>query len=565
MKVKIPNPIDTCEEQTALSKEANAGASSLTVLNNNGISANNFIVLAKMGTEQAEIVQVSSISGANTLVLSGTTRFGHGSGSFIFVTPFNQVEISRKATASSTFAVLTTIDLEVDQFLTIFEDTGGQTTNFYKSRFKNESSGQFSSFSQIRAGTGRTTREASAIIDTILLRTEDPDGEFTTRQQVLDDVNLGYQEVVNALIQASAEYFQRKLEIPTEDFKFEYSLPDDFREVQEVRDGNENIVNPNPRATIFDLEPGYEIVGRNIIYINDVPQPSSTSTPSPTTVLINDAFDTDGTWAAELDAENVTTDLDEFKVGTGSINFDVDVSNDSGNVAAITNSTMTAQDLSDFDDSGKWRVWVFIPDVTYTSNVTFRWGSSSTVFWALTVERDFRRKSLHDGWNLLEFNWGDSAVAETGDPGTSDAEAIDYLSVRINYTANQPDDTDYRIDAVKIANSWNGNNFYEVTYLFQPNQLVDEMDLIQLAEGQQGLLIDYAVAQILFRKGERDTQAERTLKRFNDNLSTFITQSAKRTRRMIGFRLYGYRRKYGRQRILGNVVTKDKDFILRKV
>lgn len=534
MLVKVRNPIETCQEISAVSKAATAGDSSLTVLNNEGYSSNDFIVVRAIGDEQAELRQIDSTSGATTIKLQSPVSFSHPVGTVVFFIPYDQVEVSRKTTASGAFSVLTTRNLEVDEEFTVHDDTGGQTTHFYRTRFKNSQTGQFSSFSAILPGTGYSTRALKPMIDSVLERTNDRDGKFTTRLMVLKDMNFAYQKIISRLIQASHEFFLRSLEIPTEDFKHQYTLPDNFREIQVVRNGDQQVVPATPRDDRSSV--GYEMVGRNILFLEDVPGPVSGSTAAPTLVLINDAFDTDGTWTASDDAENVTTDTDEFKVGTGSINFDVDVSDSSSNQATMSVTNMTAQNLGSFDESGKWRVWIFLPDVTYINSVEMRWGSSSTKYWALDTEKDYKKFSFHDGWNLVEFNWADGDVTETGSPVLADAQAIDFLYFTIKYSAAQPDDEDFRLDAIKIANRWDHNSVYEAEYLSQPPQLVNEMDEIDLPEGYQYLLVDYAVGQIYRRQPEKETVATRVLRNFDKELSMFVSQSSKRTRRRRGMR-----------------------------
>lgn len=559
MLIKTRNP-NVSSEKSSISESANSGITDIKVLNNQGFSANDYIVIGKIGDDQTELRQISSVSVSDTLNLSAAISFSHSVGTEISTIAYNQLEISYKTTESGSYTVLTTTGIEVDDEFTTYDHTAGQTTFFYRTRFYNSQTGQYSSYSAERKGSGPSTKEVSKMVNMVLLQTEDPNAEFSTREQVLDYINYAYQEVINAITQATPSFFQKNIEYQTTDFQHEYVLPDDFREVQEIRDGNDVIVSPAKRNTTFEGTMGYELVGLNTIYFNTVPTPTATST-TPVQVLANNAYNTDGSWVASLDATNVTTDLDEFKTGIGSVNFDIDVSLDAGNVAAITNSTMTAQDLSDYEDSGKWRIWVYLPDVTYLTNVGFRWGSSASDYWSLTQTKDYKNVALKNGWNLIEFDWASSSVTETGTPSSS---AIDYLQLRITYSALQGDDTDYRLNAMYIASSYAAEQVYQVKYIYQPPQLVNEMDEVMLPPGNQGLLIDYAVSKILYRKGERDTLAKSLMDGFNKAISKFIAQSAKRTRRMIHMRPQGVERHYGRNLYGGNVVSTDQDFIVVK-
>lgn len=547
MLIKIRNPIEVAIELSGLSNKANAGENSITVLNNEGFSANDWVVIRAIGDEQAELKQIYQVSTSGTITLTSTLSFSHAIGTKVFSLPYNQYEISRKTTESGSFSVLATNNLEVDDEYSVYDDTGGQTSYFYRTRFLNSHSGQYSSYSSTLKGTGYSTRAVKIMIDTILSRTNDKYGKFTSRSEVLRDVNYAYQQVINKLMAASSEYFLHSLEIPTESFQHEYTLPSDFRELIDIRDSDSNLIIPISRHDSYESR-GYELIGRNTLYLEDIPEPYTNSTVTPTVVFKNDAYDEDGTWVAGEDAENVTTDNDEYKTGVGSINFDIDVSDSANNLATITNSTFTAQDLDSYEDTGKWRVWMYLPDVTYLTSITMRWGSSSTVYWELTVTKDYKNHAFHDGWNLLQFDWGHEDVTETGSPVTADATSLDYIQFRIAYSSAQPDDTDFRLDGISIATTFDQNSVYEIRYLGQPSQLTNEMDEIELPEGYQYLLVDYAVAQILLRQGGRDTLANKLLTDFETKLGKFIAQSAKRTRRVIGFSS-GTKRKY---RIVGH-------------
>lgn len=561
MLLHIRNPLDAIEEVSALSQSAAAGVASFSVLNNEGLAADNYVLIGELGEEQTELKKISSISGAGTINLTSSLSHNHGPGVVVSKILYNQVEISFKTTLNGTFSTITTTDLEPDDLFTVYNHVLGVETNYYRIRFYNETSGNYTDYSEILPGTGLETDQVGLMIDFVLEQTNDTEAKFTSRGQVLKYIEFARQDIINALFQASSEYFSRTIDIPTESHKHIYNLPNDFREISKIRDGNGTKVNPSPRDVIYSGQAGYEIINGQL-YLNDVPTPSSDSTV-PTTVLSNNAYDEEGTWVAELDATNVTTDLDEFKTGNGSVNFDIDVSADAGNVAAITNSTFTSEDLDAFEDSGKWRIWVYLPDVTYMTSVTLRWGSSSTVYWSLVVTQDYKDEAFKDGWNLLEFDWSDSAVTETGSPVTADAAAIDYLQLRFTYSANQPDDTDFRIGSIRIADSYGANDVYEITYLYQPEQLRGEMDSTGLPRGNTALLCDYAIARIEYRKDKRETVARKFELSYEDQKKRFISQSAKRTRRVRGMRPYGRKRHYRRHE--GNLVTTDDDFILRKI
>lgn len=163
-----------------------------------------------------------------------------------------------------------------------------------------------------------------------------------------------------------------------------------------------------------------------------------------------------GTWTADTsgsDATNLTTDQNEFKQGSGSINFDLDVSQSVNNYAVIYNPDANATDLSSVEDLGSFIFWAYIPENLYTSSYTLTWGSDTDAtpstkanYWSATVTTDINGNALADGWNEIKVDWADATA--TGSPDSSD---IQYYEFRVTYNASQADDTDYRFDNFRIV------------------------------------------------------------------------------------------------------------------
>ncbi len=156
-----------------------------------------------------------------------------------------------------------------------------------------------------------------------------------------------------------------------------------------------------------------------------------------------------GTWAVDAtnsDATNLTVDTTEKKQGSASLNFDVDVSQSANNKATIQNTTMTSMDLSDFEDLASWIFWVYVPDVTNFTSVTLYWGDDTSNYWSATVTTDIDGSAWVAGWNEVKINWADATA--TASP---DKEAVDYVGFDLNYDAGQGDDTDFRIDNLKLV------------------------------------------------------------------------------------------------------------------
>jgi len=157
-----------------------------------------------------------------------------------------------------------------------------------------------------------------------------------------------------------------------------------------------------------------------------------------------DSLTNSGTWAVDAtnsDAKNLTLDEEEFKTGTGSFNFDLDVSQSANHYATIQNTTMTAVNLTEYEDISSWLFQVYIPDSTYTTSFTLYWGDDTSNYWSATATTDIDGSAWADGWNRVKIKWEDAT--KTGTPAVA---SMNYVGIKMIYNSSQGDDTDYRID-----------------------------------------------------------------------------------------------------------------------
>ncbi len=175
------------------------------------------------------------------------------------------------------------------------------------------------------------------------------------------------------------------------------------------------------------------------------------SSKSSKVILSADATDNGGgTWAVDSsnsDATNLTIDTVEIKEGTGSFNFDADVSQSVNDRATIQNTTLNKLDLTTYEDLGSWLMEVYIPDVTNFTGITLFWGDDTSNFWSVSATTDIDGSAWANGWNTVKVNWSDST--KTLSPVVT---AIDFIRIDFDYTNSQTDDTDFRIDYLRIAN-----------------------------------------------------------------------------------------------------------------
>jgi hypothetical protein len=211
-----------------------------------------------------------------------------------------------------------------------------------------------------------------------------------------------------------------------------------------------------------------------------------------------DTYNGNGTWSAvaSTDATNVRTDDSEYTEGSGSVAFDIDVSLSGTNTAAIENATLTAVDISSDENKSMIFARVYLPDVTYITSLSLRWGSSSSDYWTASVTTQFSGVALVVGYNVVAFNW--NGAVETG---TADAAAIDYIRYTINFSASQVDDTDFRIDDIRSKMPYHATALYYSQYFIQDadgtykEEFVDGDDVTVLEQHHEDMLMYLALEE----------------------------------------------------------------------
>lgn len=193
MIIPVINPETIDLEKSYLADPIAAGTTSLTVKNNNRFVANDRIMIGEMGHEKTEVVTISSVSGG-TVAAVGSTVFEHEADAPVYKLLFDQVKYYRATSLNGSYSVISTQDMDVDNanLTTVYDDTSGTVSHFYKFTFYHSVSAVESSFSDPIAGGGYRRRQVGNIIDEVLQEVSDPNETHVTRNEMLgyfNDVN----------------------------------------------------------------------------------------------------------------------------------------------------------------------------------------------------------------------------------------------------------------------------------------------------------------------------------------------------------------------------------------
>ena len=129
-------------------------------------------------------------------------------------------------------------------------------------------------------------------------------------------------------------------------------------------------------------------------------------------------------WTASGNASNLLLDRIYSITNGNSLRIDLAAAGSSG---LLTKSTITTQDLSDWETSSSFFLWVYLPTAsTNITGVNLRIGSSATKYWEMAGVIHFGAQTI--GWNLFRFDW--SGATKTSTP---DSSALTYVRIELTY------------------------------------------------------------------------------------------------------------------------------------
>lgn len=201
MILQFFNPDTDDLEKSYLSNSYAVGTTSIQIKNNDRFAVNDRVMLGEMGQEKTEVVTVSAVNADGNTVTIGATVFAHSADDPIYKLRFDQVKFYRSTTTSTgSYSVISTQNIDVDNanLTTIYDDTTGTTSYFYKMTAYHSISTLESAFSDVIGGSGWRREQVGNIIDEILQEVGDINEVHVSRQELLgyfndvnDDLQMG--------------------------------------------------------------------------------------------------------------------------------------------------------------------------------------------------------------------------------------------------------------------------------------------------------------------------------------------------------------------------------------
>jgi len=164
-----------------------------------------------------------------------------------------------------------------------------------------------------------------------------------------------------------------------------------------------------------------------------------------------DTYDGNGTWVNLGDPHifNIATDNNIKQEGIGSVSFEIN--NDGSSESAISISDMVSVNLSNYENTGKIRFWLYLPTQEIANIITgleypciFGWGNDISNKWYKHFTTQYNGQPFIQGWNLIEIDW--SIASKSGLPTSNN---ITFMYIVINYDINL-NAVGYRLDYFRV-------------------------------------------------------------------------------------------------------------------
>jgi len=224
MLIKIDHPL-VDQQMTRLSADVAASATTSTVENNDGFANEEYVVFGKPGQEKSEIVLCTSVTGNTTIDHTSGPVFAHSARTPLFIIKFNQAEVYSASSETGSYSLLATVDLDVDEDYTLYDDLVGTTSTWYKVRYKNVVKVRYSTYSDPVQGVGYSEDSLYSISQEILEDFGDPDCKEVSRKQIYRYINAGARKITMEIAKVVKDY-NRKYKAEAMAGTAEYTQPD---------------------------------------------------------------------------------------------------------------------------------------------------------------------------------------------------------------------------------------------------------------------------------------------------------------------------------------------------
>lgn len=199
-RIIAQHPENSAVEKTFLAQSSAAAATSLSVKNTVGFAVDDHIIIGKIGNERSEISGINTVTPPDTLAVDATL-FPHPVDTPICYIKYTQVKFYRATEQAGSYSVIATLPIKVDYpDGTIYDDTSGSSTSWYKVTYYNPVSDVESEASDsFQAEAGVPEVALRGLQDATIELLDDPTEQRVSRRALARWLNECYRKMQRKL------------------------------------------------------------------------------------------------------------------------------------------------------------------------------------------------------------------------------------------------------------------------------------------------------------------------------------------------------------------------------
>jgi len=185
MILRSKNPDLSKNPKTWLGASYSSGTT-LTVISSVGFSNDDIIVIGEPGEEKTEAATINGNPSINQITIDSALKFSHPKDTPVYLSRVNKVswEYKTSKTGDANVIVGMPINIQWDKNFTEYSWTLGQASYYYRFRFYNSQTGDYTSYSDWILGSGFTLNSGGYMLQNVRRITKDLDGKTASDDQI---------------------------------------------------------------------------------------------------------------------------------------------------------------------------------------------------------------------------------------------------------------------------------------------------------------------------------------------------------------------------------------------
>jgi len=237
-KLLIRNPNLNKEEKSYITSDYSTGTN-VVVRNSEGFTTGWFLVVGEPGTEQTESAEISSIADNTTIVLTGSLNFSHAKSTPVYLSRWDRLYMYRSSTEDGTYSAVTNAetsnvywDIEWDNgdLETMVIDDAGNSTDYYKWRFYNSSTGTYSGYSGVLPASGLDKTKAGYVIKQV----ERVQAAKGVPHEIMYEYMSDYSGLVYEKLPKAWWFMKEGTQVSTDDSTYKFNISDNWSDLNSI-------------------------------------------------------------------------------------------------------------------------------------------------------------------------------------------------------------------------------------------------------------------------------------------------------------------------------------------